>query len=82
MSKYRDMATAFALICAGIWFFQDALSGALIDQENIRQSVISETIIQVGQKEPCIADINLSVWGSMNQLKIYRWVVSCEDATP
>lgn len=78
---HRDMAITSLAVSFGLWFFQDALSETFLDQELIRQSVINETILTVGQPGPCSTQVHLSVWKNMNQLGIYRWVIACEEAT-
>jgi len=73
-------AAAFLMACAGVWFFADALIWAEEQREIIRQSVIKETEIRIGQPGECSTTVNLSIWEEMNKLKVYRWVVECEDA--
>ena len=52
-------------------------------------NVISEDIIDeyeykilIGPKDmpECSQEIPLSIWDSMNELQIWRWVVACVDA--
>jgi hypothetical protein len=81
MGRYIEPTAAICLVCFGLWFFQDAMSETILDAEAIRMSVVENTVLQVGTKEPCIAKVHLSVWDSMNQLEVYRWVVECEDTT-
>lgn len=77
MRKYTDPAFAIFLICSALWMFQDAMSETIIDANKIEKSALEAVVLTVGQGE-CSAKVNLTVWDSMNQLEIYRWVVECE----
>lgn len=81
MGKYIEPTLAVFLVCAGLWFFQDSISQTIIDAEAIKKGVIENTVLRVGTKEPCVTKVHLSVWDSINQLEVYRWVVACEDTT-
>lgn len=80
MREWITIATATFLTTGSIWLFQNALSGFLLDAEAMRWSIINETVLTVGQPGPCSTQVHLSVWESMNQLEVYRWVIACEDA--
>lgn len=36
-------------------------------------------MLTVGVDDPCQVEVPLESWDSLNQMKIYRWVVACED---
>lgn len=82
MDKILPIGLGVFLGCAGLALFNFALDDAMYDLEQIRQNVINETIIRVGEPGdgPCSVDIPLETWDEMNQIGIYKWIVACEES--
>jgi hypothetical protein len=67
--------------------FSAGMSIAIIITDAIHKSVYSDTIdpyaykILIGPKDmpQCSQEIPLSIWDSMNELQIWRWVVECVE---
>lgn len=68
------------LTYGGFYFFKESLAQAFYDLEKSNELALAKVVLKVGREEPCIVEINLTSWSSMNELGIYRWVTACEDA--
>lgn len=67
------------LVCASGWFFKETLSQAVTDRTKIEEAIRRNTMLVVGRDTPCITEVRLVSWRSMNELGVYRWVAECED---
>lgn len=79
MPNYMKVALTVFLWCGAIWFFRETLIQNNLDREAMREDIRVNTVIIVGQIEPCVTHVNLSAWESMNAMGIYRWVAACEE---
>jgi hypothetical protein len=80
INQSLQASLAFLFCCFGIWLFADSLWYIDDQRELLTNQIMDETILKVGIKEPCIAEISLSAFEDMNTLGIYQWVVACEKA--
>lgn len=74
-----QISASIFFICAALWLFSDSIFMASEQQDLIRQNAINEHVIRIGRVSPCVVELSLAAWDSMNELEIYRWITSCEE---
>lgn len=73
---------ALFLTCASMWMFADTLWFLRADAALTEKRVREQTLIQIGTREPCVAEVSLEAWQALNRMGVYKWVVACENARP
>jgi hypothetical protein len=81
MPRSLELPLAVLICCVSVWFFAEALWNIDDQRKLLTQQIMDETTLTIGIKEPCIAEVPLSIWGSMNTLGVYAWVAACEEST-
>lgn len=82
MLKSLALSGLVAILFTGTgWFYKETLFHFMYDIEAIKQKTLDDVVLTVGDpNSECSAQVDLSIWDSMNTLQIYRWVVECENA--
>lgn len=80
MNQYLQMASAFSLVCVGIWFFGDTIIFGQEQQTLAVKNYVANKVIRVGPEGECGVNVPLETWEEMNRMQVYKWVVACEDS--
>lgn len=76
---YTRLALGAAVLAFGVIYLAQGIVANTQQRIAIEaQRRVDNTTITIGRLLECSVEVRLSIWESMNELSVYRWVAMCE----